>query len=195
MLQVGITGGIGSGKSIVCQVFKTLGIPVFNADEAAQYLMQNDTTLIQRIQLLLGDDVYLKGKLQKEKVSDAIFNDPEKLRQLNEIVHPATISYARNWMEQQKAPYLIKEAAIFFESGSYKDMNIMVGVYAPKELRIQRAMSRGNLPLEKVTNIMAKQMDEDEKMKRCDHIIINDGISAIIPQVLELHALFLNRAG
>lgn len=195
MLQVGITGGIGSGKSIVCQVFKTLGIPVFNADEAAQYLMQNDTTLMQRIQLLLGDDVYLKGKLQKEKVSDAIFNDPEKLRQLNEIVHPATISYARNWMEQQKAPYLIKEAAIFFESGSYKDMNIMVGVYAPKELRIQRAMSRGNLPLEKVTNIMAKQMDEDEKMKRCDHIIINDGISAIIPQVLELHALFLNRAG
>lgn len=93
MLKVGITGGIGSGKSVVCQVFKALGIPVFNADEAAKYLMENDTTLVPRIQWLLGDDVYKDGKLDRKKVSAIIFGDAAKLQQLNEIVHPATISY------------------------------------------------------------------------------------------------------
>lgn len=193
MLKVGITGGIGSGKSVVCQVFKTLGIPVFNADDAARYLMQNDTTLVQRIQLLLGDDVYESGKLNKEKVSAAIFGKPDVLKQLNDIVHPATISYAQAWIEQQSTPYIIKEAAIFFESGSYKDMDVMIGVYSPLELRIKRAMERGNLAREKITSIIAQQMNEDEKMKRCDYVITNDDVTPVLPQVLKLHQLLLDR--
>ncbi len=192
MLKVGITGGIGSGKSVVCQVFKTLGIPIFNADETARYLMENDTTLVQRIQWLLGDDVYLDGKLDREKVSAIIFKEPEKLEKLNSIVHPATISYANTWMEKQVAPYVIKEAAIFFESGSFKDIDIMVGVFAPKELRIQRAMDRSKISRDKVEAIIAKQIDEDEKMKRCDHVITNDDITPVLPQVLKLHELFLH---
>ena len=187
MLKVGITGGIGSGKSFVCQVFNALGIPVFNADDTARYLMENDAALIQGIRNLLGDDVYVAGKLDRAKVSAIIFQSPEKLQELNALVHPATISYAKEWFEKQQAPYVIKEAAIFFESGSYTDMDVMIGVHAPLELRIQRAMKRNNLSREKVLSIIAQQMDEDEKMKRCDHVIVNDDVTAVLPQVLKLH--------
>ena len=193
MLKVGVTGGIGSGKTVVCRVFRTLGIPVLSADDAARYLMENDTTLVQSIQWLLGDDVYRDGKLDREKVSAIIFNEPAKLAKLNEIVHPATISYADAWMERQQAPYVIKEAVIFFESGSFKDIEIMIGVYAPKELRIRRAMARNKASREKVLSIMSRQMDEDEKMKRCDHVITNDDLTPVLPQVLKLHQLLLYR--
>ncbi len=193
MLKVGVTGGIGSGKSVVCEVFKTLGIPVFNADDAAHYLMENDLTLIQQIQFLLGDDVYEDGKLNKEKVSEIIFNRPDKLQELNKIVHPAVIGYANAWMEKQQAPYVIKEAAIFYESGSYKDIDVMIGIFAPKELRIQRTMNRSHIAREKVLSIMARQMDEDEKMKRCDYVITNDDVLPVLPQVLKIHELLLHR--
>lgn len=188
MLKVGVTGGIGSGKSVVCQVFATLGIPVFNADAAARYLMENDTTLVQRIQFLFGDDVYLDGRLQRDKVSAIIFSNPEKLKELNSIVHPATISYANAWMAQQNAPYVIKEAAIFFESGSDKDVDKMIGVYAPRELRIKRAVLRGNTTRDKIESVIARQMDEDEKMRRCDYVITNDDMIPVLPQVLKLHS-------
>ncbi len=193
MLKVGVTGGIGSGKSVVCQVFKTLGIPVFNADDAARHLMENDTTLVQQIQWLLGDDVYDNGRLNREKVSAIIFEQPDKLQKLNEIVHPATISYATAWMNGQVTAYVIKEAAIFFESGSFKEIDVMIGVYAPKELRIQRSMDRSGISRDKVLSIMARQMDEDEKMKRCDHVIINDDVTPVLPQVLKLHTLLLEQ--
>jgi dephospho-CoA kinase len=192
MLKVGVTGGIGSGKSVVCEVFKTLGIPVFNADEAARHLMENDITLIQQIQFLLGDDVYESGKLNREKVSAIVFDKPDKLLQLNSIVHPAVISYANAWMESQVAPYVIKEAAIFYESGSYKDVEVMIGVSAPKELRIQRTMVRSKISREKVLAIMDKQMDDDEKMKRCDYVITNDDASPVLPQILRIHELLLH---
>jgi len=191
MLKVGITGGIGSGKSMVCQVFTTLGIPVFNADDTARYLMENDTELIKNIRGLLGDEVYINGKLDRAKVSAIVFHSPGKLQQLNALVHPATISYANQWFEKQTAPYVIKEAAIFFESGSYKDMDVMIGVFAPQELRIQRAMKRSHFSREKVLSIIAQQMNEDEKMKRCDHVIVNDDTTAILPQALKLHGLLL----
>ncbi len=187
MLKAGITGGIGSGKTIVCQVFQTLGIPVFNADEAARYLMEHDATLIKNIAELLGADVYHNGKLDRKKMLSTIFETPEKLHQLNGLVHPATIGYGNEWMLKQNAPYVIKEAAIFFESGSNKDMDVMIGVYAPQELRIARAMKRGSVSREKVLAIISHQMNEDEKMKRCDHVIVNDDLTAIIPQVLAIH--------
>jgi len=187
MLKVGITGGIGSGKSVVCQVFSTLGIPVFNADDAARYLMEHDAALVLNISQLLGNEVYTNGKLHRDKVSAIIYKDKAKLQALNELVHPATISYAKQWIDRQTTPYTIKEAAIFFESGSDKDIDVMIGVHAPKEIRIERAMARGSLTREQVLSIMARQMDEDEKMKRCDHVIVNDDQTPILPQVLQLH--------
>lgn len=194
MLKAGITGGIGSGKTIVCQVFTALGIPVFNADETARYLMENDAILADGITGLLGESVYVSGKLDRQKVSAMVFNDPGKLARLNALVHPATISYAQQWMAEQTTPYVIKEAAIFFESGSNKDMDVMIGVYAPEELRINRAMMRSNLNKEQVLAIVAKQMNEEEKMKHCDHVIINDDVTAILPQVLQLHQQLLVQA-
>lgn len=192
MLKVGITGGIGSGKSIVCQVFATLGIPVFNADTTARYLMENDRALADNISSLLGD-VYDKGKLNRAKVSSIVFKDPAKLEQLNALVHPATIQYAKNWFESQVTPYVIKEAAIFFESGSHADMDVMIGVSAPEELRINRSITRSKLSRTQVLDIISHQMNEDEKMKRCDYIIVNDDTTAVLPQVLQLHNTLLSR--
>jgi len=191
MLKVGITGGIGSGKSVVCRVFSTLGIPVFNADDAAKYLMEHDRQLVASITALLGADAYANGKPNREKISSIIFGSPDKLQQLNALVHPATIRYANEWMNKQTSPYVIKEAAIFFESDSYKEMDTMAGVYAPVGLRIERAMKRSNISYEKVVGIMGQQMNEDDKMKRCDHVIVNDDAQAVLPQVLQLHELFL----
>jgi len=193
MLKVGITGGIGSGKSVVCRVFTTLGIPVLYADDTARYLMENDATLIYSIKLLFGDDIYNNGKLDREQASSIVFTHPEKLQQLNSLVHPATVAYSQQWIKNQNSPYIIKEAAIFFESGTYKDMDVMVGVYAPVELRIGRIEQRSHLTREQITARMSQQMDEDEKMKRCDYVIKNDEVQGILPQVLALHKELLQR--
>ena len=194
MLKVGITGGIGSGKTIVCRVFETLGIPVFYADDAARYLMENDAALINSVKELFGESIYNNGKPNREKIASIVFADKEKLQQLNALMHPATIRYAKQWMDSMHTPYTIKEAAIFFESGTDKDMDVMVGVYAPLELRLKRAMERGNATKEQVLARMAQQMDEDEKMKRCDYIIANDETQSIITQVLTLHHTLLQKA-
>lgn len=191
MLKVGITGGIGSGKTIVCRVFETLGIPVFNADTAAKYLMEHDRVLMASITQLFGADIYRNDKLQREHLAAIVFKDASKLEALNRLVHPATIRYGAEWMESQKSPYVVKEAAIFFESGSYKQMDIMIGVAAPLPLRIKRAMQRDNISVEKVRERIAQQMDQDEKMNRCRFVILNDEITPIIPQVLQIHAELL----
>ena len=194
MLKVGITGGIGSGKTTVCQVFHTLGIPVFYADDAAKYLMEHDAALISKIKTLFGDEVYLDNKLDRVRVSAIVFREPHKLEALNALVHPATVAYAKEWFTQQQAPYAIKEAAIFFESGTNKDIDLMIGVSAPKELRLQRAMQRSSANREEILNRMAQQMDEDEKMKLCDYVIINKEQRAIIPQVMEIHKILLAKS-
>lgn len=187
MLKVGITGGIGSGKSTVCQVFETLGIPVFYADTAARYLMEHDAVLIDNIKQLFGKDIYSNGVLRRDKIAAIVFKDPSVLGKLNSIVHPATIKYGNEWMQSQTTPYAIKEAAIFFESGSNKGMDIMIGVYAPEQLRILRVMSRDQVTQEKIIERMSRQMNEEEKMRLCDHVITNDDVTAVIPQVLSIH--------
>jgi dephospho-CoA kinase len=194
MLKVGITGGIGSGKSTVCQVFHSLGIPVFYADEAAKWLMQHDEQLTSSIKKLLGDDAYKNGNLDRPFVASIVFSNPEMLEDLNDLVHPATMLYGQEWMKQQQAPYVMKEAAIFFESGTYKEMDIMIGVYAPVEKRFKRAMQRNHTTEEDIRERMALQMDEIEKMKRCDYVITNDDAQAVLPQVLRIHQLLLERA-
>lgn len=194
MLKVGITGGIGSGKSTVCQVFETLGIPVLYADQAARYLMENDAMLIDGIKMLFGTHIYQGGVLNREEVSSIVFRRPDILNELNKLVHPAVLRYGQQWMQKQTSPYVLKEAAIFFESGSYKEMDVMIGVSAPQKLRILRTVERDKTTQEKVLGRMSHQMDDEEKMKLCDHIIINDDVTPIIPQVLKIHDMLLKKA-
>jgi len=195
MLKVGITGGIGSGKTMVCRVFETLGIPVLYADAIARRLMEEDAGLVRGITALLGPEAYADGKLNRSFVASRVFTDAALLQQLNALTHPAVIAYGKQWIAQQRTPYAIKEAALFFESGSDKDMDIMVGVTAPLELRIARTMQRDGITRAAVLARMSRQMDEAEKMKRCDFVIVNDEVQAVMPQVLALHERFCIQAG
>lgn len=194
MLKVGVTGGIGAGKSVVCRVFQTLGIPVFNADDTAKQLMETDSALVAAISQLFGEAIYIDGRLDRKKLASVVFEQPALLQQLNALVHPATIAYGNAWMQEQASPYVIKEAAIFFESGSYKEMDVMIGVSAPEHIRISRALQREGMTREKVLQRIASQMDDAEKMKRCDYVVINDDSTAIIPQVLDIHKALLAKS-
>ncbi len=193
MLKVGITGGIGSGKSTVCRFFEVLGIPVFYADEAARALMDEDDNLKAGIAGLFGAQMYPSGKLDRPALSAAVFSSPEKLAALNAIVHPASIAAAGRWFASQVSPYALKEAAIFFESGSHTDMDLMIGVSAPAELRIIRTMARSGLSRDDVRARMSRQMDEEQKMSRCDFVIVNDDTSAVIPQAIAIHEALLQQ--
>lgn len=192
MLRIGLTGGIGSGKSVVANIFKVLGIPVFDADTEAKLLMENDEQLALSIQKLFGEETYTDKKLNRKYLANIVFDDPEKLEQLNSLVHPAAILAANTWMNLQTTPYVVKEAALLFESKSASYLDFIIGVSAPKTLRIKRVMERDNAPLEKVFARMSLQIDEEEKMKLCDFVIVNNEEQLVIPQVLRLHEKLLS---
>ena len=191
MLKIGLTGGIGSGKSVVAQMFAVLGIPVYYADEASKRLMVENEELKAAITHHFGSPAYTDGILNRHFLANLVFNDGEKLSLLNSLVHPVTIADAAAWMQKQVAPYIIKEAALIFESGSNKDLDYVIGVDAPKELRVQRAMARDNISARQVEARMNTQMDEREKLRLCDYLIVNNEHQMIIPQVLALHEKFL----
>ena len=187
MLRIGITGGIGSGKSTVARIFETLGIPVYYADDAAKKLMNSDVLLREKIINAFGEASYKEGKLDRQFLSSLVFNNPEKLNLLNSIVHPATIEDASNWMLLQTSPYSIKEAALIFESGAQKSLDYVIGVAAPEPIRILRTMNRDHISKEDVIARMHRQMEESIKMKLCDFVINNNEQVLLIPQVIELH--------
>jgi dephospho-CoA kinase len=191
MLKVGLTGGIGSGKSTVANLFKTLGVPLFDADASAKNIMESDAELQQNIKQFFGEESYIDGKLNRKYIANIVFNNKHQLEILNSLVHPATIRAAEHWMQQQKAPYVIKEAALFFEAGTANGLNYMVGVYSPQHIRIKRVMERDHVERQDVLARMDKQIDEDIKMKLCDFVIVNDEQQMIIPQVLQLHEQFI----
>jgi len=201
MLKIGITGGIGSGKSTVAKVFEVLGIPVYYADDAAKRLMNEDEELKQKIRLQFGDKAYKDNKLDKKYLADIVFTSPEKLALLNALVHPATLKDADDWMQKhavssgQTTPYSLKEAALIFESGAHEHLDYVIGVTAPAPLRILRTMQRDGITREEVIARMDKQMDETIKMKLCDFVIKNDEQEMLLPQVLALHEKLLNKAG
>ena len=194
MLKIGLTGGIGSGKSTVAKAFEVLGIPVYYADNVAKKLMNEDVGLKQKIQELFGAAVYPGGILDRAAMAAIVFNDPEKLAQLNALVHPATINDANTWLQKQTTPYAIKEAALIFESGAQELLDYVIGVHTPAPLRIQRAMHRDNTSREDVLARMSKQMDEEEKMRLCNYVIDNDEQHLLVPQVLALHEHLLDLA-
>lgn len=194
MLRVGITGGMGSGKSTVAKIFETLGVPVYYADQAAKKLMHTHPVLKEQIIGLFGPQAYADGMLQKKVIADAMFNNPEKVKAMNRLVHPITIQDAEQWMAQQRCAYALKEAALIFESGSEKQLDAVIGVSSPLPLRLQRIQQRDGLSTDEIMNRMKHQMDETEKMNRCDYIIYNDEQQLLIPQVLHLHEQLLQRA-
>jgi dephospho-CoA kinase len=194
ILRVGLTGGMGSGKSTVAKVFETLGIPVYYADEAAKRLMNENTELKSQIIEHFGMAAYKDGLLDRPYLAAAVFGNREKLELLNSIVHPATIKDGEQWMQQQNTPYAIKEAALIFETAVQKHLDYVIGVYAPIALRIYRSMKRDNLGKEAVTTRIDKQIDESIKMKLCDFVITNDEQQAVLPQVMQLHEKLLSLA-
>lgn len=194
MLKIGLTGGIGSGKTTVAKIFEVLGIPVLYADDVAKELMNNDVALKQNIKLHFGEQAYQDNLLDRKFLAKAVFNNPDKLNLLNSFVHPVTIAYAADWMKTQDAPYCIKEAAILFESKSHIGMNHVIGVTAPEELRIKRIIERDNITEEEVRQRMSRQMNEKEKMSFCDLVIINDEEQFLTKQTLAIHEKLLQRS-
>lgn len=190
-MKIGLTGGIGSGKTTVAKIFETLGIPVYYADDAAKRLMNEDVVLKASIRKAFGEDVYINGKLNRSYLASVVFADKNKLSLLNQLVHPVTIADAERWMSEQKTPYAIKEAALLFESDAWKGLDKIIGVDAPVALRIQRTMQRDQVTKEEVLARMQKQMNQQEKMERCDEVIINDEQTLLIPQVMAIHEKLL----
>lgn len=188
MIKVGITGGIGSGKTTVCNIFKTLNIPVYNADSEARHLTDNHPEIVNRVRKLFGDDIYKQGLLDRKKVASLVFSNKDLLQQLNAIVHPIVAAHFKAWLsKQKKCPYIIKEAAILFESGGEKQVDKVITVTAPQHIRIKRVMLRDKLNEGEVLNRIKNQMPQEEKAERSDFIIQCNDIDLVIPQVLKIH--------
>ena len=184
--MIGLTGGIGSGKSVVAKVFATLGIPVFNADDEAKRIMQTSPEIKTKLIEQFGLEIYNENGLDKEKLASIVFNDPFQLQLLNAIVHPVTIQAAKDWAAKQTTPYVIKEAALIFESGTADGLFKVIGVTAPLSLRTHRVMQRDGITKEQVDARMRNQISDTIKMRLCDYVIENNNQQMVIPQVLEI---------
>ncbi len=191
MLRIGLTGGIGSGKTTVAHIFEVLCIPVYYADDAAKRLMNEDDNLKQQLIQHFGEESYVEGKLNRAYLSSVVFSNTEKTSLINSIIHPATIADAEAWMLQQQADYALKEAALIFEAGAEKNLDLVIGVSAPLPIRLQRVMKRDAIDEAAVLARMQKQMNEEEKMGRCDFVVINDEETLLIPQVIAIHEQLL----
>ena len=184
--MIGLTGGIGSGKSVVAKVFATLGIPVFNADDEAKRIMQTSPEIKTKLIEQFGLEIYNENGLDKEKLASIVFNDPFQLQLLNAIVHPVTIQAAKDWAAKQTTPYVIKEAALIFESGTADGLFKVIGVTAPLSLRTHRVMQRDGITKDQVDARMRNQISDTIKMRLCDYVIENNNQQMVIPQVLEI---------
>lgn len=192
-LQVGVTGGIGSGKSLICRIFACLGAPVYDADSRAKKLMTTDGILIEQIKKEFGTlSFHPDGSLNREYLAEVVFGNDSKRELLNELVHPRVgVDYELWAQAQAEAAYVIKEAALLFEAGSNKNLDKVVTVYTPVPLRVERILKRDpHRSIDGVKQIMDKQMAEEEKMKKADYVVVNDEAHRVLAQVLELHQQF-----
>jgi len=191
-LQIGITGGIGSGKSTVCRIFSTLGIAIYDADSRAKSLMTTDGILIEQIKKEFGVLSFRSdGNMDREYLARTVFQDKEKLERLNKLIHPRVAQDYERWVSEQKNDYILKEAALLFEAKSYQALDKVILVHAPSEIRIKRVLQRDpQRTRQQVEDIMRNQMQDEEKLKLADFSIVNDESRLVIPQVLELHEVF-----
>jgi dephospho-CoA kinase len=194
-LRIGITGGIGSGKTMVSKIFSLLEVPVYNADERAKFILNNDKEVIAKVKDAFGEEAFQNNTLNSAFLAKVVFNNEEKLNKLNSFVHPKVAIDFNSWCTHfSKCSYLLKEAALLYEAGSYKDLDKIIVVSSPVELRIKRVLQRDPQRTEaSVKAIMVKQWTEEEKAKRGDHIILNDDKNMVIPQVIKLHHIFSKR--
>jgi dephospho-CoA kinase len=194
MLKVGITGGIGSGKTTVCKVFELLGIPVFYADVVAKAIMHTDEHLKMEIKETFGSQSYFdNGELNRQYLSRLVFKDEAELEKLNSLVHPAVFRAFDNWLiTYQNAPYVLKEAALLYESQSYKMCNYSILVKSPIEIKMKRIAQRDKLPAHEIKLRMDKQFTDEKKEKLADFVFLNDEQQLLIPQILDLHKHFLS---
>lgn len=194
MLKVGITGGIGSGKSVVCKIFSSMGIPVYDADKEARELADKDEAIKAKIKKGFGANFYdASGKLDRKKMALEVFNNKAALEKLNSIVHPAVIKHSEEWIKRQKdISYVIREAAILFESGTYKGLDKIITVTAPEEIRIKRVMQRDNKSRDEILSVIKNQWSDREKIKHAHFVIINDEKKMVLPQVLLIHEKLLS---
>ncbi len=191
MLKVGITGNIGCGKTMVCDMFKVYGIPVYNADIEAKKLMETDAEIIRLVTKEFGAESYINNKLNRAYLAKKVFSDFHQLHLLNAIIHPIVIEHSLAWMNKQDAPYVIKEAALIYESGAANELDVVIGVNAPFNLRIQRVVQRDGLSREDILKRMEQQMDQEIKMKLCNFVINNNEKQSLIEQVEDIHKQLL----
>lgn len=189
-IKVGVTGGIGSGKSTVCRVFSMLGVPVYDSDSRARELMNSDPALVYAIKQAFGGNAYLGGRLDRSYLAGKVFSDSSALKKLDSIVHPAVMRDFDTWASRQETPYVILESAIIFEAGLRGRLDRVVTVSAPEELRVERVMARDGSDREQIRARMANQMTDPEREGQADYVIRNDEKSLVWEQVLELDAVF-----
>jgi dephospho-CoA kinase len=194
MIVVGLTGGIGSGKSYVSQVFEALGVPVFQSDRNAKMAYDEVPALREAVIREFGPQLYEGGAFRPEKMAEVVFKDPQRLQKLNALVHPIVAKRFREWLAAQDHPYVIKEAAILFESGAYKQVDMVIAIYADQEERILRTMKRDDVEREDVLRRMSKQWDPEQYLGDCDYIVRNNGNDLLLPQIVEIDEDLKRRA-
>ena len=185
-LKVGITGGIGSGKTTVCKVIEALGYPVYYADLEARKIIETDSDVILAISNLFGNDIYSSGKLDRQRLASLVFNNKELLAKLNAIVHPAVARHFQVWANSSSSSIIFKEAAILFESGLNKLLDKTILVVAPEQVRLQRVIDRDKISVDNVKSRMANQATQDELIKLADYLINNDGKELVTPQLIRI---------
>lgn len=194
MMIVGLTGGIGSGKTTIAKWFQSQGIPVYIADKEAKALMNRSKVIKRKLVALFGEDAYKEGKLNREYLASKIFNDKTLLAKMNAIVHPKVASHFNRWLKKQDSPYVIKEAAIIFENNLEYQYNYIITVVADKKLRIERVMKRDNASKEKVESIISNQLSDDEKIKKSHFVIKNNKLEEAKAQALSIHQTLLEKS-
>lgn len=194
MIKVGLTGGIGSGKTLVSEVFIRLGIPVFNADKEAKVILNSDKETIKQVKQEFGGGIYTDQGIDRKKLASIIFNNSSALQKINAIIHPRVRQYFYEWIRKQNTPYVIEEAAILFESGANQELDLTINVHADELIRVKRVMLRDNTTEKEVKSRMKNQMSDKQREKLADYIIYNNGDSMLLPQILELHQHILSKS-
>lgn len=192
MIKVGLTGGIGSGKTLVSEIFLHLGIPVFNADNEAKVILNNDQELKHQIENIFGE-MYVNSEIDRKKLASIIFNDKDALKTISSLIHPKVRTQFHDWVKKQVyAKYIVEEAAILFESNAYKELDITINVHADELIRINRVVKRDKTTTDNVRSRMKNQLSDSERIKLADYTIYNNGDRMLLPQILEVHQKILN---